>query len=96
MKSAGNWIKKKSHRVGHFRIKVQMCPDTGFYGWDTSELRFGSVLWTLQNLNSEVSYAYKFTLAAMPKFTLFFLECIMFITKYLIVKNICILYLLIW
>ena len=25
-----------------------------------------------------------------------FLECVMFITKYLIVKNICILYLLIW
>ena len=60
-----------------------MCPETGFYGWDTSELRFGSVLSdtsepyfggvhrTLPNLNSEVSYAYKFTLAAMPKFTLF-------------------------
>ena len=44
-----------SQRIGHFRIKVRTCPNTAFYGWDTSELRFGSVLWTLQNLNSEVS-----------------------------------------
>ena len=96
-----------SQHIGHFQIKVRTSPDTGFYGWDTSELRFRSVLWTLQNLNLEVSREHFrtlirkcpmrniFTLAAMSKFTVF-LQCIMFITKYLIVKNICILYLLSW
>ena len=96
-----------SQRIGHFRIKVRTCPDTAFYGWDTSELRFGSVLWTLQNLNSEVSKEHFRTfIGSVLRAQIYsgchaqiytvFLECVMFITKYLIVKNICILYLLIW
>ena len=43
MKSAGNWIKKKSHRVGHFRTKVRKCPSRVRNGLDTSEPLFGSV-----------------------------------------------------
>ena len=82
----------------HFQTIIRKCPSRVHNGFDTSEHLFGwvpTVVDTSKLLFGSVLCIQIYSGCLAQIYTVF-LKCIMFIAKYLIVKNICILYLLSW